>query len=229
MPGYSPPSNEHTPLSRGLGLYLVLPSFMTAPHSNINPLLVANGFPHIPRGNLNYGLGMYFRFGRIEPGFDFAIGYQSVENLQQGSALLKKPTTVNLFVNYHVFRSNSFTVSPFVGFSATSTNLILSKQSSVDDFVSLLANPGTSLNLTHLSDGALAGVAFSLANHAAEHTGTFRLKFAYRFPLNPGYAWESGFANFSTTPLDSFPYFFIQLEMGVLSNWKKGMPWMERE
>jgi hypothetical protein len=114
-----------------------------------------------------------------------------------------------------------------VGYSFTDTNLIVSKKSSSNDLNDLLRNPGTSMNLQHLSDGVLVGFGVALAQHWVESTGTFRLKFAYRVPSG-AYPWESSFANFNNAPNDSFPYFFIQLEMGALANWKKGDPWMDR-
>jgi hypothetical protein len=41
-----------TDFDRGMSLTLVIPSFMTSPHSNLSPLLVENGFPHIPKREL---------------------------------------------------------------------------------------------------------------------------------------------------------------------------------
>jgi hypothetical protein len=215
-------------MDRGFGLYLVIPSFMTSPHSNLSPWLLENGYPHIPRGSLNYGLGMSFRWNRIEPNFDFSIGNQEINNPFLGSELLRRPINYNLNLNYILFRWDYLTISPFVGLGLTETNLILSKQSPEEDLISILANPGTSVNLNHISDGVLVGFSVAVQGLKQENTGIFRLKFAYRIPFNEGYAWESNFANFTRSPLDSFPYFFIQFEMGFIANWKKGDPWMDR-
>jgi len=215
-------------MDRGFNLFLVLPSFMTSSPSNINRLLVENGYPYIPRGSLNYGLGMSYRWNRIEPSFDFAIGNQLRSNPVIGSELLRRPLNFNLNLNYILFRWDYLTVGPFVGLGLTETNLILSKPSTDDDFGSILANPSTTVNINHFSDGLMAGFSVAVQGLKQEATGTFRLKFAYRIPLNEGYTWESSFSNFTRTPLDNFPYFFIQFEMGVGANWKKGDPWMDR-
>jgi hypothetical protein len=221
-------SHKDTPtFDRGMSLTLVIPSFMTSSHSNLSPLLVENGYPHIPRSSLNYGLGLTYRMKRFEPGFDFSVGNQVVSNEALNSQLLRRPLTANIFLHYHLFRKGSFTLFPLVGYSFTDTNLIVSKKSSSNDLNDLLRNPGTSMNLQHLSDGVLVGFGVALAQHWVESTGTFRLKFAYRVPSG-AYPWESSFANFNNAPNDSFPYFFIQLEMGALANWKKGDPWMDR-
>ncbi|PRY87613.1 hypothetical protein [Mongoliibacter ruber] len=215
-------------MDRGFNLFLVLPSFMTSSHSNINRLLVENGYPYIPRGSLNYGLGMSYRWNRIEPSFDFAIGNQLRSNPALGSELLRRPINFNLNLNYILFRWDYMTIGPFVGLGLTETNLILSKPSTDNDFGSILANPSTTVNINHVSDGLLAGFSVAVQGLKQEATGIFRLKFAYRIPFNEGYTWESNFSNFSRTPLDNFPYFFIQFEMGVGGNWKKGDPWMDR-
>lgn len=214
--------------NRGISIYFVAPSLMISSPSNINSLLIENGYPYIPRRSLNFGLGANYRMGRFEPGFEFTIGNQSIENPFIESELNRRPLTSNIFFNYHLFRLNSFTIYPFVGYSMTNTNLILSKLSNVDDFEELIQNPGTTVNLRHNSHGPIVGIGVSLAQHWVESTGTFRLKFAYRIPTNQGSSWESKFSNFNKTPLDSFPYFFVQLELGFLGNWSKGTPWRDR-
>jgi hypothetical protein len=213
---------------RGFGLFLVLPSFMTSSPSNINRPLVENGYPYIPRGSLNFGLGISYRWNRIEPNFDFSIGNQIRENPILGSELLRRPINFNLNINYILLRWDYLTIGPFVGLGLTETNLILSKQSSDNDFISILNSPSTSVNLNHISEGMLVGFAVAVQGLKQESTGIFRLKFAYRIPFNEGYAWESNFANFNNSPLDNFPYFFIQFEMGIMANWKKGDPWMDK-
>lgn len=213
---------------RGMSIYLVIPSFMISSPSNINSLLVESGYPYIPRGSLNYGLGMSYRIKRFEPVFDFAVGNQSVSHPALNSELLKRPLSANFYLKYHLKIWDSFSLFPFVGYSFVENNLFLSKPTEDDDFPSLLQNPSTSVNLLHLSDGILVGMGISMSQFWREATSTFRLKFAYRIPTNSGYFWESNFSNFSKTPLDNFPYFYVQFEMGVLGNWKKGDPWMDR-
>lgn len=225
---FSDPPEDWRRLDRGMTLTLVIPSFMTSPYSNMSPLLVQNGYPPIPRGSFNYGLGLAYRIKKFEIGTDFSVGSQVSTNYDQRSEILRRPMTVNLFLNYHMFRKGSFTFYPILGFSMTDTNLIASKQSTVTNVNSLLQNPGTSVNLQHFSGGLLTGFGIALAEHWEESTGIFRLKLAYRVPFGKGYAWESFFATIEpSSPLDNFPYFFIQFEMGVLSNWKKGEPWMD--
>jgi len=211
---------------RGISFYLVLPSYMAAP-SNINPLLVENEFPHIPSGNLNYGMGLNYRMKKFEQGLDFSLGNQVITNPFLNSELLRRPLTGNIYLNYHLFRYRSLTFFPFVGYSITGTNLILSQQSTIDDFDQMLQDPSTTVNLRHRSDGLLVGLGVSLAEHWVPSTGTFRLKFAYRIP-GGSYPWESKFSSFNNSPLDSFPFFFIQLEMGFSGNWKKGRPFMDK-
>jgi hypothetical protein len=226
---FSDPPENWRRLDRGITLTLVIPSFMTSPYSNLSSLLVQNGYPPIPRGSLNYGIGLAYRIKRYEFGGDFSVGSQYSTNYDQRSEILRRPLNGNLFLQYHLFRKGSFTFYPILGLSITDTNLIASKQSSVTDMNSLLQNPGTSVNLQHSSGGLLTGFGVALAEHWEESTGVFRLKFAYRVPFGKGYAWESFFANIEpSSPLDNFPYFFIQFEMGVLSNWKKGEPWMDK-
>jgi hypothetical protein len=169
-----------------------------------------------------------YRIKRFEPGFDFSLGSQVSSNEVLNSELLRRPLNGNVFLNYHLLRKGSLTFFPFVGISISDTNLILSKQSPVNNINSLLQNPGTSVNLQHFSGGLLTGFGIALAEHWEESTGIFRLKFAYRIPFNEGYAWESNFANFNNSPLDNFPYFFVQFEMGIMANWKKGDPWMDK-
>jgi len=221
------PPRTDPDFDRGMSLYLVLPSFMISSPSNINMLLAENAYPHIPRGSLNYGLGLTYRMKRFEPGLDFAVGNQHVSHPYFNSELLRRPITANIYLNYHVARYKSLTFFPFIGYSVTDTNLVLSKPSTTDDFGSLLQNPDTSVNLQHLSDGFLVGFGIALAEHWVETTGTFRLKFAYRIPSG-SYPWESRFTNFNNSPTDSFSYFFIQFEMGPLANWKKGNNWMDK-
>jgi len=220
-------SSRKPDFDRGMSIYLVLPSFMFSAPGNINALLVENGYPHIPRGNLNYGLGINYRIKKFEPGLDFAVGNQMVTNRLSNSELLKRPITANIYLNYHLARYKSYTFYTLIGYSITDTNLIISKQSTTDDFSSLLQNPNTSVNLQHLSDGFLVGFGVAFAEHWMETPGTYRLKFAYRIPSG-SYPWESRFSNFGNSPLDSFPYFFIQFEIGTLANWKKGNNWMDK-
>ncbi|MGY6743979.1 MAG: hypothetical protein ACXIUQ_14665 [Cecembia sp.] len=215
-------------MDRGLNLYLVIPSFMISSPSNINRFLVENGYPHIPRGSLNYGLGGSYRWNRIEVSADGAFGNQVITNPFTGSELLRRPFTGNLNLNYILFRWDYMTIGPFIGYSFTETDLIVSKFSTDDDFYSLLANPSTTVKINHLSDGIIAGFSVAVQGLRQEATGIFRLKFAYRIPFDEGLAWESNFSNFTRTPLDNFPYFFIQFEMGVGANWKKGDPWMDK-
>jgi hypothetical protein len=221
-------SDQNQPhLDRGASLSLILPSFMTSSASNLNSMLVESGYPFIPRGSLNYGIGVSYRMKRFEPGINAMIGSQVVSNPILNSELKRTPLTANIFLHYHLFRKGSFTFYPLIGISLTDTNLILSKEVDSNDLGSLLQNPGTSMNLQHFSEGVLVGFGVDLAEHWVESTGLFRLKFAYRIPTD-SYSWESYYANLNNAPRDSFPYFFIQFEMGFMANWKKGDPWMNK-
>ncbi|MCH6197990.1 hypothetical protein MMU07_00250 [Aquiflexum sp. LQ15W] len=223
----TPPNLED--FDRGMTLTLILPSFMTSPHSNMSSLLVQNGYPHIPRGSLNYGIGLAYRIKKFEPGFDFSVGSQTATNVVFRSEILRRPLNANIFLHYHLFRKGYFTFFPIVGLSMSDTNLIASKQSSENDIGSLLQNPGTSVNMQHFSAGLLTGFGVAVSQFWEEAPGTLRMKIAYRVPFGPGYAWESFFADIeSNSPVDNFPYFSIQLEIGVMANWKKGDPWMDK-
>jgi hypothetical protein len=225
--GFRLPEPTGPDFDRGISLFLVLPAFMTSTSSNINPLLLESGYPAIPRSSFNYGLGLNYRIKRFETGFDFAIGNQNRSNPILNSELLRRSLSANFTLNYHIKLKNSFTLFPFVGYSFIENNLFLSKPTPDDDFGSLLQNPSTSVNLLHFSDGIILGMGVSISQFWREATSTMRLKFSYRIPTNTGYFWESSFSNFQQSPLDNFPYFNIQFEMGVLGNWKKGAPWMD--
>lgn len=207
-------------LDRGFGLSLIIPSFMTSAPSYLNPLLVEAGYPAIPRGSLNYGIGVSYRMKRFEPGINALIGSQTVYSDALNSELKRTPLTANIFLHYHLLRKGSFTFYPLIGISLTDTNLIVSKEAGSNDLRDLLQNPGTSMNLQHFSEGLLVGFGVDLAEHWVESSGLFRLKFAYRIPTR-NYQWESYFTNLGNPPKDSFPYFFIQFEMGVGHNWMK--------
>lgn len=221
----APPLNRNEDFDRGFALSLVIPSYMTSPHSNMSRLLVENGYPPIPRGSLNFGLGLVYRFKKWEPGFDVTLGNQVVTNYDQGSEILRRPLNSTIFVKYHLIRKGYFTFFPIVGLSISDTNLIASKQSSVDNVNQLLLAPGTSVNIQHLSAGLLTGVGVATSQFWEEFPGVIRLKFTYRVPFGEGYAWESLFADIeSSSPLDNFPYFSIQLEIGGMMNWNKNNP-----
>lgn len=208
-------------LDRGFSVSLIIPSFMTSTSSNLNPLLVEYGYPYIPRGSLNYGIGISYRMKRFETGINALVGSQTVYIEPLNSQINRTPLTANIFLQYHLFRKGSFTFYPLIGISLTDTNLILSKEIEPDDIGNLLQNPGTSMNLQHFSEGILVGFGVDLAEHWVESTGLFRLKFAYRIPTG-NYPWESYFTNLGSPPKDSFPYFSIQLEVGFPHNWNKG-------
>ncbi|MFC0656468.1 hypothetical protein ACFFF3_10690, partial [Mongoliitalea lutea] len=53
---------------RGLGPYLVAPSFTYTHTINLNSFLAENDFPTIPSGALNVGFGFNWRFNRLEVG-----------------------------------------------------------------------------------------------------------------------------------------------------------------
>lgn len=212
---------------RGMTLTLMFPSYMTSPHSNLNSVLVQNGYPQISRSSVNYGMGLAYRIKRFEPGFDISMGNQIETNEATDSEILKRLLNVNVFVQYHLFREGSFTFFPLLGLSFSNINLITSKQNRGNDINSLLQNPGTSMNLQHFSRGLLTGFGLSFAEHWKKSTGILRMKFAYRISFNEGSAWESNFANINNSPVDNFPYLFIQFEMGIMANWKKGDRWMD--
>jgi hypothetical protein len=130
------------------------------------------------------------------------------------SELHRRQFSASIFLNYHLLRLESFALFPFIGYSVTDTNVILSKQVSADEFCSLLESPEMSVNLRHLSYGFMVGMEISLAQHWVPGTGTFRIKFDYGIPVDAGQPWDSRFSNFGQTPLDRFPYFIIQFEMG---------------
>lgn len=207
-------------LDRGFSVSLIIPSFMISTPSNLSAMLAEAGYPFIPRGSLNYGIGVNYRMKRFETGINAMIGSQVISNPILNSELKRTPLTANIFLHYHLFRKGSFTFYPLIGISLTDTNLILSKKVDSNDLGSLLQYPGTSMNLQHFSEGLLVGFGVDLAEHWVESSGLFRLKFAYRIPTGH-YQWESYFTNLNNPPKDSFPYFFAQFEMGFPYNWNK--------
>lgn len=220
---FSKPPPDLVHFDRGVTLTLLLPSFMTSPHGNMSSLLVKNGYPQLPKSSLNLGIGLAYRFNKLESGFDFTIGNQSSTNELLQSEILRRPTNATIFLQYHLFRSGYLTFFPIIGLSMSDTNVIASKQSSTNDIGILLQNPGTSVNMQHVSAGLLTGFGVASSQFWEEDPGTLRLKFGYRVPLGPGYAWESYFADItSPSPVDNLPYFLIQLEIGFSGNWNKG-------
>jgi hypothetical protein len=209
-------------LARGFSLYLVIPTYMSASSSNINPFLMENQYPRLPKGNFNYGLGLSYRLNKIEIGIEPILGSQSRVRQDLGSELARNSLTANIFANYYFLKKKDIDFFGLLGYSGTENNLVLSKAITATDFNGILAAPGTSVNLQHYSDGFLLGVGMAIQRQEQEDSGTFRLKFAYRIPYDNGLPWESRFANFNQAPVDSFPYFFIQLELGFIHNYRKG-------
>jgi len=212
---------------RGASISMILPSFMRFSLSQLNPLLSENGYPLIPQNTFNYGIGVSYRLNRFESGINSMISYQTRSNELLNSETLRKSLGGNLFLQYHLFRKGVYSFYPFIGYSATDVNLIVSKKPLSDDISNLLRNPGTSLNLSHLSEGIIFGFGVDLADHWQEAPGLLRLKMGYRISIR-SHEWESKFFQLNNPPIDTFSGFFIQFEIGGLANWKKDDPWMNK-
>ena len=113
--GFRLPEPTGHDFDRGISLFLVLPAFMTSTSSNINPLLLKNGYPAIPRSSFNYGLGLNYRIKRFEGGFDFAIGNHNRSNPSLNSEILRRSLSASFTLNNHIKLKKSFTLFPFVG------------------------------------------------------------------------------------------------------------------
>lgn len=207
---------------RGLGPYLVAPSFTYTHTINLNSFLAENDFPTIPSGALNVGFGFNWRFNRLEVGPQVLLGRQSNESLNPQSKIIRRAVTANLPLLYHLWIKENYSLFGFVGFSGTESSLIASKNTGgMGTIGSILQNPNTSVELNHLSYGAIIGLGVAYQNLFKEDCAVVRLKVGFRVPPREGFEWESKYVSILNSPIDTFPQFLIQLEIGGITNFNK--------
>ncbi|MGY6523741.1 MAG: hypothetical protein ACXIUD_18570 [Mongoliitalea sp.] len=207
---------------RGLGPYLVAPSFTYTHTIHLNNYLTESNYPTIPSGALNVGFGFNWRFNRLEAGPQVLLGRQSNESLNPQSKIIRRAVTANLPLLYHVLIKEKYSLFGFVGFSGTESSLIASKNTgSMGTIGSILQNPNTSVELNHLSYGTLIGLGVAYQNLFKEDCAVVRLKVGFRVPPREGFEWESKYVSILNAPTDTFPQFLIQLEIGGITNFNK--------
>lgn len=222
------PREESLPLQkqryeRGGGIYVIVPNYTNSQNIQINSILHSNEYPMIPYGGFNYGVGLTWRLNRFELGAEAMMGNQSRTRADINSRITRNTTTVNIPLKYHLVIKEKYSVFVLSGWSGTQTNLTASKPvTNTSNINSLLLNPGTSVQLEHLSTGLLLGGGIAIHRLQQDFTGGFIVKFGYRLPFHNGFEWESRFAQFTNSPIDNFSYFFLQFEIGIFSNYKKG-------
>jgi len=209
---------------RGGSLTFVVPAFTANAPSELNSLLVGNGYPRLPNRQFNWGFSGHLRWNRLVHGFDIVGGFQPRHNEQEGSQLQRRSSSGTLFVAFHVLRDPRGLASfPFVGYSFTTTNLFLSRQTGLAPIGAIMSAPGNTVELTHLAHGVMVGFGVEMYAPFDDSRETFlfqSLRVGYRISPPGGYAWESGFTPLIGAPFDEFSMLFIQWNLGVNWAWK---------
>lgn len=215
--------NQNRDFGQGFSIYFIAPAFVSGSESNLNPILRENGYPTLPQGSLNWGIGFNYRYNRWLASLDGLVANQTRSNPITNSRLARTAFTGNLTLAHYIvqrkFGASSYSLYPFAGISATETNLKLSKQSEGGDINDLLANPNNSFSMNHLFGGVLLGVGIDIHNLKIEDSPYLSFRIGKRIATETAPAWESRFTNISNSPTDSFQYWFIQLNIGGMWNW----------
>lgn len=213
---------KEEPHNRTFALYAIVPTFATGASSALNGTLLQNGYPRIPRGNVNWGLGGQYRWNRLILGVDLMASYQTRQREDTGSQLTRLALTTNLYTGFYVYRKSWFAVYPYVGLSGTDASVYLSKPTAPASVAGLLANPGNTAQLSHFSAGIVVGVGIDLARPETPNSIFESLKIGYRISPDGSHPWESRFTEVSSAPMDRFNYWFFQLNLGTAWHWRKG-------
>lgn len=213
-----------SPNNRTFALYGIIPAFATGASSALNSTLLQNGYPRIPRGNVNWGLGGQYRWNRLILGVDLLASYQTRRREETGSRLTRLALTTNLYTGFYVYQKSWFAVYPYVGLSATDALVYLSKPTAPASVGGLLASPGNTVQLSHFSGGLVVGVGVDLANANTPNSVFESLKIGYRISPDGAHPWESRFTAVSSAPMDRFNYWFFQLNLGTAWHWRRGAP-----
>jgi len=214
--------DEVEPHNRTLALYVISPSFATSASSALNPVLLSNGFPKMPKGNLNWGLGGQYRLGKFILGIDVMASHQKRQRGDTGSNLVRTAITSNINFGFYIYQGTWFSLYPYTAISGTEASIYLSKQTPATTLNSILATPGNTVQMGHFSGGVIVGVGVDLHNLTKSNSVFESLKIGYRISPDSPYAWESPFTSFSDAPADKFNYLFIQLTLGTAWHWQSG-------
>lgn len=214
---------DRSDYKRGLHVYAIIPAFTISSHANLNASLFQNGYPILPKGQLNYGFGFNYRLNRFMMGADMLWGNQVNMTDTPTNAMTKRnPWTYSFNFAYHVFKRDGFAIYPQVGFSFTDTNLYLSKTTNTNTSLDgILANPGNSVNLFHESAGLFVGIGFDGHWLFRNDSPLVHFKFGRRIQVERGYPWTSFFTPITNSPIDNFNYWTFQMGLGGVFNWDK--------
>lgn len=207
--------------NRSLALYAVTPAFATGAPSALNGVLVANGYPQLPRGNFSWGLGSHYRWNRFVLGIEAMVSYQTRQRPDMGSELVRMAVTSNLYSAFHVYRRPGLSLYPYLALSATDAQLFVSKPTAPSSLSGLLATPGNTVQLNHFSGGFLFGFGIDLQDQRRKNSVFESIRIGYRISPESAYPWESSFTTFSDAPADSFNYWFFQLNLGTAWHWSR--------
>lgn len=212
------PTEEH---NRTFAVYATIPAFAIGASSALNGTLLQNGYPRIPRGNVNWGLGGQYRWNRLFLGVEILASYQTRQREETGSALARLALTTNLITGLHVYKKSWFAVFPYVGLSATDASVYLSKPTATATVNSLLASPGNTVQLGHFSGGFVFGLGIDLQNADRSDSVFESFRIGYRISPEGAYPWESRFTQLGGAPADNFNYWFFQLNLGAATHWTR--------
>jgi hypothetical protein len=206
---------------RSSSLYAVVPAFATSAPSALNGVLVANGYPQLPRGSFSWGLGAHYRWNRFVLGIEAMVSHQNRQRSDIGSELVRMAVTSNLYSAFYVYRRPGLSLYPYLALSATDTRLFVSKPTGSSSLSGLLATPGNTVQLSHFSGGFLFGFGIDLQDQKRENSVFESIRIGYRMSPESAYPWESSFSTFSDAPADSFNYWFFQLNLGTARHWSR--------
>ncbi len=208
--------------NRAFALYSSVPAFAINTSSALNELLLETGYPRIPKGNVNWGLGGQYRWNRLFLGVEMLGSYQNRQREDTNSQLTRLALTTNLITGFYLYQRSWFAVFPYVGLSATSASVYLSKPTAPVSVNGLLTSPGNTVKLTHFSGGLVLGLGIDLQNADKPNSVFESLRIGYRISPDGAYPWESRFTAISGAPADRFNYWFFQLNLGTAWHWRNG-------
>jgi hypothetical protein len=188
------------PQNRTFALYAVTPAFATGESSAINDMLLNNGYPRIPRGNLNWGLGGQYRWNRLIFGVDLMASYQTRYRENENTQLMRKALTTNLWAGFYAYRRSVFSIYPFTGLSVTDALFYFTSPTPAASLSGLLATPGNTVHVRHFATGIMVGLGVDLQDTKRSNSVFQSIRISHRFSPEGVYAWESAF-----TPLWSMP------------------------
>lgn len=99
---------------QGFSIYFIAPAFVSGNESNLNPILRENGYPALPQGSLNWGIGFNYRYNRWLASLDGLVANQTRSNPISNSRLARTAFTGNLTLAHYIvqrkFGASSYTL-----------------------------------------------------------------------------------------------------------------------